>query len=58
MTTGIPAEVGLLLVPVMGAIGTIWYLGWKAVTAFQEEGRQATVARLPQRDGEDEDAAA
>jgi hypothetical protein len=34
---GVPAELALLMLPVLGAIGFVWYLAWTALTSFRME---------------------
>ena len=54
--TGMPAQIWLLFVPIVMAIGGVWYLGWNAVKSFARE--EAAVIRLdPASFGEDEEAA-
>jgi hypothetical protein len=36
-TTGMPAQIWFLFVPIVMAIGGLWYLGWNAVKSFARE---------------------
>ena len=44
IATGIPAEVALLMLPILGAIGFVWYLAWRALKSFQTEETAGSVA--------------
>jgi hypothetical protein len=54
-TTGMPAQIWFLFVPIVMAIGGIWYLGWNAVKSFARE--EAAVISLDPPLGEDQEAA-
>ncbi|MGZ4132908.1 MAG: hypothetical protein ACXVWF_07660 [Actinomycetota bacterium] len=54
-TTGMPAQIWFLFVPIVMAIGAVWYLGWNAVKSFTRE--EAAVIRLDPRRIDDREAA-
>ncbi len=50
VATGIPAEVAFLMFPVLGAIGFVWYLAWRALKSFYVQDQGVEPIDLPRRD--------